>query len=384
MVNRIYAGLGWWLLGSTLWALGVVVLPLAIVPSLDFLARIGNPLIVLGSIALYIGVMRFLDRHENRWGLAVIFLVFVLAYYYFMYGSNSISLRTVALTATSAVTSWMTAAALFLDRGRISPGAARFTALVFFIYGCFLAARLVAVLVLPPIQSYSDQQLILALAFVVPIVISMLATFGFTLMVNQRLSAENREERDRLQLTFDTSPDAVMIARLADGLIVDVNAAFLAMSGYARAELIGNTLFRIGLWQASADRESFVAELRDTGVCENNEVIFRRKDGSPFTGSISAKIITLHTIPHVISVVRDNTEREKAAATSLKLATLEERARLARASRFGESVHSRPDAVCGDAGGDAGQEQHRARQTIGPTLARKCAAGAQRNAADVV
>lgn len=341
LVNRTYPGLGWWLLGSTLWALGVIVLPLVVVPALDSLARIGNPLIVLGNLALYIGVMRFLGRQENRPGLAALFLVFILAYYYFMYVSNSLSARTAAITAASAVTAWLTAAALFFDRGRISRGAARFTALVFFSYGCFLLVRLAAVLVSPPLQSYSDQRLILALAFVVPMIISMLAIFGFTLMVNQRLSAEAHEARDRLQLIFDTSPDAVMIARLADGLIVDVNAGFLAMSGYARAELIGNTLLGIDLWQAPADRERFSRELSAAGVCESNGFIFQRKDGSQFTGSISAKTITLQTIPHFISVVRDNTEREKAAATSLKLATLEERARLARAlhDSVNQSIH---------------------------------------------
>ena len=91
---------------------------------------------------------------------------------------------------------------------------------------------------LPAIQSYSDQEFFLYLSYIVPIVTSLLWTFGFIIMVNQRLNEENREEKEKMQLIFNTSPDAAMISRLLDGTIVEVNAGFLTMSGYTRAEVI--------------------------------------------------------------------------------------------------------------------------------------------------
>ena len=77
-------------------------------------------------------------------------------------------------------------------------------------------------------------------AFIVPIITSTLWTFGFIIMVNQRLNAENLEEKEKLQQVFNTSPDASMITQLNDGLVVDVNGGFLLMSGYTRAEVIGS------------------------------------------------------------------------------------------------------------------------------------------------
>lgn len=60
------------------------------------------------------------------------------------------------------------------------------------------------------------------------------------------------------------------------------------------------------------DRQSFLTELEEHASCENMEFVFQRKDGSQIFGMISARIITIHNQPHIISVVRDITERKRA------------------------------------------------------------------------
>lgn len=75
-MNKTYRGIGWWLLGSSLMALGFIFMPLLTVKSLEMLARIANPLLVLGQIYLYIGIIRFLDKKENKRILISIFAVF--------------------------------------------------------------------------------------------------------------------------------------------------------------------------------------------------------------------------------------------------------------------------------------------------------------------
>ena len=44
----------------------------------------------------------------------------------------------------------------------------------------------------------------------------------------------------RYRTVFHTSPDAVAISRLSDGVIIDVNQAFLDVTGHARKDVIGN------------------------------------------------------------------------------------------------------------------------------------------------
>ena len=147
---------------------------------------------------------------------------------------------------------------------------------------------------LPPIQAYSDQAMILTVGFIVPIITSTLWTFGFIIMVNQRLNIENCVEKEKMQQVFNTSPDAALITRLNDGFLIDVNVGFSIRTGYTPAEVIGNSTLKINLWHNIEDREIFLTELNEKGICENMEFVFMRKDGSCFVGMISARLSTLY------------------------------------------------------------------------------------------
>jgi len=299
-------------------AMGVIFMPLLNVKSLVALAKIANLLMVLGQIFLYVGIMRFLNKREERWILTSIFTVFLVTYYYFMVVNNDISARTVIVTAVLATLSFMTAYKLLLKKERLISGSANFTAAVFLVYGCFLIMRTFMALLLPPMRSYMDQELILIVGFIVPIIISPLWTYGFIIMVNQRLNVENHEEKEKLQLVFDTSPDAAMITQLKDGVLVDVNIGFSVMTGYTRAEVIGDSTLKISVWYHSADRKLFLTELKDQGICTNMEFVFKRKDKSPFAGTISARIITIRDVPHIVSVIHDITERKQIEAALME------------------------------------------------------------------
>ena len=59
--------------------------------------------------------------------------------------------------------------------------------------------------------------------------------------------------------------------------------------------------------------------LKEKGFCNDLEARFRRKDGSVGTGLVSARIINVQGVPHIISVTRDITRVKKAAAEKEKL-----------------------------------------------------------------
>ena len=312
MVNRTYRSVSWWLLGSAVMALGVILTPLVSIPSLIYFAIPANQLIILGHIFLYVGVLKFLDKKQNTWALVLFFAVFFIFYNYFIFVKNDISSRTFLIAFSLTVISFMTGATLIFYKNKNSSTSAVFTAVVFLAYGCFSLVRMLSVLVSPPIRTYSDLGVMLELSFIIPIAIGILWTFGFIIMLNQRLNAENHEEKEKLQLIFNTGPDAAVISRLNDGSIVDVNASFLAMTGFNRDALIGNSTININLWHKQTDRESFINELINKEVCENREFIFQRKDGSRFYGSISARIVSIQTIPHMISIIHDITQNKQA------------------------------------------------------------------------
>jgi len=311
-VNKTSQGVIWWLLGSTFMALGAIFSPLLYVKPFEFLARFANPLIVLGQIFLYVGIVRFLERKENKKLLIFVYVAFFLSYNYFIYFYNDISSRTLTITLLLSSTSFLTSAELFHNKDRHINGSAIFTAIVFLAYGLFSFIRIFFVLFSPPIKAYTDQGVILELTFIIPIFVSLLWTFGFIIMMNQRLNAENFEEKEKLKLVFNTSPDAALISRLSDGTIIDINSGFLNLTGYTRDEVIGKTTVNICFWHFMEDRETFIKEVTEKGICENREFVFQRKDGSLLTGSVSAKIIAIQAFPHIVSIVHDITESKKA------------------------------------------------------------------------
>ena len=193
----------------------------------------------------------------------------------------------------------MTAYKLFFNKDRFISSVATFTAAVFLAYGCFLTVRTFFALMLPPIHTYNDQRIILIVGFIIPIITSTLWTFGFIIMVNQRLNIENCVEKEKLQQIFNTSPDAALITRLNDGLLIDVNVGFSVMTGYTHAEVIGKSTLKINLWHNIEERKFFLTELNEKGICNNMEFIFMRKDGSHFVGMISARLIIIYDVSHV-------------------------------------------------------------------------------------
>ncbi len=113
IVNKTYRGVIWWLIGSFCMALGVILTTLVYAKPLEILARFANPLIILGHIFLYTGVNRFLGKKENKWVLISIFAVFFLSYNYFMYVFNDISSRSLDITISLSLLSFMTAENLY-------------------------------------------------------------------------------------------------------------------------------------------------------------------------------------------------------------------------------------------------------------------------------
>jgi PAS domain S-box-containing protein len=60
----------------------------------------------------------------------------------------------------------------------------------------------------------------------------------------------------RYRAVFHTSPEAVTISRVNDGIILDANQAFFDMTGYERHEVIGKTTTDLRLWAVN-DSNSF-------------------------------------------------------------------------------------------------------------------------------
>jgi PAS domain S-box-containing protein len=126
------------------------------------------------------------------------------------------------------------------------------------------------------------------------------------------------DSEQRFHSAFLTSPDSININRLSDGLYIDVNEGFTKVTGYEREDVIGKTSFEINIWNHANDRKRLVDGLKMNGVVENLEAVFKIKNGSTKSAIMSARLFNINGEPHILSVTRDMTERNKAMQTIRK------------------------------------------------------------------
>jgi PAS domain S-box-containing protein len=313
--KRSYPGVGWWLLWSTTAAAGFVFLllrqnPAFLAPAILF----QNTGIVLGVIFVYVGVQRFFGRPLKTWRLAGLFGTFTAALAYFIFVRDNIDARTVVLCATLTLIAFGTALALWRADLPHVREAARGNAVVCVLHGLLFAHRGALIALGRPVGDVFAPTLFSMAPYLDGIVVGLLWTYGFVLMVNQRLQGETMDAREQLELIFNTGPDAAMISRLPDGLIVSVNDAFSELFGYARDEVVGRTTPEVHIWAHPSDRDAVLQDMLTSGFCSNHEVALMTKDGARVTAILSAKRLVLNGEPHVISVARDITDYKAALA----------------------------------------------------------------------
>lgn len=333
-VIKTYHGIGWWLMWSIAEAIGFGFMLLRNIPSmLPFTIIVQNSMIVAGTVFLYFGVRRFFDRKVNLKLIIPVVSVFFAGMLYFLFIDENIRVRTVIISATLAIISFITAHSLIVNKIRSIRASANFNAVIFLVHGCIFLYHTVMVIAGAPVENFFTPILFNIVPFFDALIVSLLWTFGFIIMLNQRLNAEMTEAKEDLQLIFNTSPDAAVITRLDDGEIVDVNDGYTAITGYSREEMAGKSTPAINIWKNIANRKQVIDLLREKGHCENYEAVFVRKDGAELTGLLSAKIINIQDVPHIISITRNITERKR-AEKDIELKNLQLRKMNAEKDRF--------------------------------------------------
>src|SRR3954469_2618566 len=98
---------------------------------------------------------------------------------------------------------------------------------------------------------------------------------------NERLTSEIAERtiaerelrlsKERFAKAFRSSPIPVSIISIADHRFLDVNDAYIGMTGFDRAEIIGKSAFDMGVWPQPDVRRQIFEELRANKSIRNLE-----------------------------------------------------------------------------------------------------------------
>jgi len=121
---------------------------------------------------------------------------------------------------------------------------------------------------------------------------------------------------------FEHSPDAILIVD-ANGVVLEVNAEFTRLTGYARDEIVGKTPRLLKSGQMSLEFYRTLWQTVLSGQRWRNDILNRRKDGSLYWADEIIQPITLDGETVLVSFQRDVTELRR-----MREALDEERARL--------------------------------------------------------
>ena len=126
-------------------------------------------------------------------------------------------------------------------------------------------------------------------------------------VVAERRQAEaaRLDSQAMFSLTFQSSPIAMSLVSTDDGRFVDVNEAFLAVSGWPRSEVIGRTTADLGFYEDRADRDRLVDQAMKTGRVEGMPCAFVMKSGARRDALVSTSLIVLHGRRYLLSTMQD-------------------------------------------------------------------------------
>lgn len=130
---------------------------------------------------------------------------------------------------------------------------------------------------------------------------------------------------EQFQATFRLTPDFMSISRLRDGTYVDVNDAFVRITGKPRSEVLGRTSTELGIWADPAARDVLVAKIRAEGSVHEYPIRIMARGAQVREALVNAVVFEARREQLMIALLRDVTDA-LAAARALR----ESEARFAR------------------------------------------------------
>ena len=122
-----------------------------------------------------------------------------------------------------------------------------------------------------------------------------------------------RASEERFAKIFNLSPFRMGILRIRDGVVLEVNDAWIRDTGFSREQIINQPIFTLSPQMEDGLAEKIRELLTAQKPALDLEVRFKSKDGDEVIANTSAVIIELDGEPCYLWVANDITERKHAA-----------------------------------------------------------------------
>ena len=104
---------------------------------------------------------------------------------------------------------------------------------------------------------------------------------------------------------FDAPDTIVIVSRLDDQRLVDVNPQFERLTGVPREEAIGRTAVELGLWRDERTRQVVMDQLLSRGWTAREPIAVRSRDGTFYDGLMSISLLRHDGERYVFALFQD-------------------------------------------------------------------------------
>ena len=121
----------------------------------------------------------------------------------------------------------------------------------------------------------------------------------------EKLLSTLLDSQQKFQQVFEHSVDAIAISRTDNGRILEVNDAFLRMSGYKRKQIIERSFNELDIFPRIEEVSSSAKALMKFGSYRNHEVLVRRRDGQEVPTLVSATLFEDDGVTMAMTIAKD-------------------------------------------------------------------------------
>jgi PAS domain S-box-containing protein len=133
-------------------------------------------------------------------------------------------------------------------------------------------------------------------------------------VLRRRAELDRIRSEEKFSRLFITNPSLEAITDFTTGKLIDVNEAFVHITGYSRDEVRGKSTREINLFIDYADREKMAQAITEEGILHNFETRIRTKSGDIRTLDFTGQHIRIGNEDILFSQAVDITDRKRAEA----------------------------------------------------------------------